>query len=83
MSFVKFGLCWLGPEPRLLGQVLIVLDGLASNAESFNEVPGDEVREQLVDLLEQRIRRCEPRPKLNYVLPWRGTPCCAETWMRR
>ena len=72
MSLVKFGLCWLGPEPRLLGQVLIVLDGLASNAESFNDAPGDEVREQLVDLLEQRIRRCEPRPQAELRLALAG-----------
>ena len=31
MSLVRFGLTWLGPEPRLLGQILIMLDGMAAN----------------------------------------------------
>ena len=72
MALIRFGLTWQGPEPRLLGQVLIVLDGLAANADAITDSPRDEVREQLVDLLEQRIRRCEPRPQAELRLALAG-----------
>ena len=75
----RFGLKWIGPDPRLLGQVLILLDGLAENAGDSIEAPGQEVREYLVQLLEERIRRCPPRLQAELRLALAGhTMLCGE-----
>ena len=72
MSLVRFGLTWLGPEPRLLGQILIMLDGMAANDDLSVDASVDELRENLVEMLEQRIQRCEPRPQAELRLALAG-----------
>ena len=72
MSLIRFGLIWQGPEPRLLGQVLILLDSLSDNSSTSLHPPEDEVRDDLVQLLEHRIRRCAPRPQAELRLALAG-----------
>ena len=40
----------LGPEPRLLGQILIMLDGMAANDDLSVDASVDELRENLVEM---------------------------------
>ena len=71
-ALAQVALRWVGPEPLLLGQLLVLLDGLAAAAEVSPDEPGEGVREELLALLEQRIRRCAPRQQAELRLALAG-----------
>ena len=67
-ALARVALLWVGPDPLLLGQLLVLLDGLAAGEAA----PADGVRAELVTLLEQRILRCAPRQQAELRLALAG-----------
>jgi tetratricopeptide (TPR) repeat protein len=70
LALVRVALLWIGPDPLLLSQLLVLLDGLV--ADDFEEPPAGGLRSELVGLLEERILCCPPRQQAELRLALAG-----------
>ena len=68
LALVRTALFWVGPEPLLLGQLLVLLDGL----DDEEIAPASDVRQQVATLLDERILACQPRQQAELRLALAG-----------